>query len=517
MDHLQTFITQIRRHLFAVLMLNNVLLIGGWWYLSQVFLFEDSLVLLTLIVASLALAGGLMWVSSAYITQPMRLIWQAILHISPHTANMPAPDLKHNRLGRELVVTLINNIYQLANVVGDVERLANKQQHNLSSEFVANALPLPLVVLDKDASIQFANDAMLDSLKRSNGDLYGQNVYNILDLSFTSEHTLDLWLESVRPNKITAARTWERVKVSVPNEKEPYLCDLVAYYNKNNPDGYEIMLIFFDRTRQYSQDEQALSFVALAVHELRTPLTLLRGYAEALEEDLEASNNATTPELQDYIHKLKAAAEQLATFTSNILNVARFENDQLVLKLHEEKWTPLLRSAVEGMSLRARVQGIKLTLKVEDKMPTVGVDAVSIYEVVSNLLDNAIKYSGDSKEIIINSYLTNDGLVETTVQDFGVGIPESAVPNLFDKFYRSHRNRASIGGTGMGLYLAKAIVSAHGGNIWVRSKEGEGTTFGFTVQPYAMLADELKSGDNKGTGIVRTAHGWIKNHSMYRR
>lgn len=89
------------------------------------------------------------------------------------------------------------------------------------------------------------------------------------------------------------------------------------------------------------------------------------------------------------------------------------------------------------------------------------------------------------------------------------------MPNLFSKFYRDHRNRAQIGGTGLGLYLCKAVVSAHGGNIWVSSKPGQGSTFGFTLIPYEQLADEIKNGDNKD--ITRGAHGWIKNHSLYRR
>jgi signal transduction histidine kinase len=100
------------------------------------------------------------------------------------------------------------------------------------------------------------------------------------------------------------------------------------------------------------------------------------------------------------------------------------------------------------------------------------------------------------------------------VKDFGVGVPTSVVPNLFTKFYRDHRNRAQIGGTGLGLYLSKAIVNAHGGEIWLRTKEGEGSTFGFTVLPYDKLADEKKK---DGEGITRSAQGWIKNHSLYRR
>ncbi len=87
------------------------------------------------------------------------------------------------------------------------------------------------------------------------------------------------------------------------------------------------------------------------------------------------------------------------------------------------------------------------------------------------------------------------------------------MPHLFEKFYRSHRSRNQVGGTGLGLYLSKAIVDAHGGRLWVRSREGQGSTFGFTVQPYTNLADKQKNGDD----ITRGAHGWIKNHSLYSR
>ena len=135
--------------------------------------------------------------------------------------------------------------------------------------------------------------------------------------------------------------------------------------------------------------------------------------------------------------------------------------------------------------------------------------------MLTNLLDNAIKYSGTSKQILVKSTLTQDGLVETTVQDFGVGVPEGVMPHLFTKYYRDFRQRSQVGGTGLGLYLCKTIVAAHGGNIWVRSKPGEGAIFGFTILPYAKLADELKNQDN--SDITRSAHGWIKNHSLYRR
>lgn len=129
------------------------------------------------------------------------------------------------------------------------------------------------------------------------------------------------------------------------------------------------------------------------------------------------------------------------------------------------------------------------------------------------MIENAIKYTHTDEEIIIDSHL-KDGVVETTVSDKGVGIPSNVVGHVFDKFYRSHSSKNSVGGTGLGLFLSKAIVEAHGGQIWVKSKEKEGSTFGFTVQPYVNLAEELKNSQNGE--IVRGAHGWIKNHSLYR-
>jgi signal transduction histidine kinase len=248
------------------------------------------------------------------------------------------------------------------------------------------------------------------------------------------------------------------------------------------------------------------------VHELRTPLTLLRGYIEAFDEEL---TGKLTPQMTDFMQKMSATAQQLTAFVNNILNVARIDDDQLELHLAEENWQQIIDSAVVNLSLRAKVRGIVLEAHVAPDLPKVGVDRLSIHEVLNNLVDNAIKYSANSKKIIIDAHMSPEGLVETTVQDHGVGIGTDIMPNLFTKFYRDHRNRAQIGGTGLGLYLCKSIVTAHGGNIWVRSKVGEGSTFGFTVKPFEQLAEEIKNSDNKD--IVRGAHGWIKNHSLYRR
>lgn len=458
-----------------------------------------------LIVVSLLftlIIGGLL-------ISPLKHLWKLIVSITPHSNTQP-PQIESLKIGRELVTNLTAQIYQLTSSAGNLKN--SSELKSLNDNFVANKLPLPLFVLDASETIVFTNSVASDYIGIPIDGLIGKNFYMVMDMSFPSDSTLDNWLKEVKANTATASMSWERVRLNVLDNHPTRLFDLAAFYNKDNPDKYETMIVIFDHTKQYSQDDQAVSFVALSVHELRTPLTMLRGYIEALEEELKDSNN---PELLDFMQNMRATSQQLTAFVNNILNVARVDNDQLQLSLHEENWGDIVMSAVNAISVRAKVRGITLETHIAPDLPAVGVDRLSIYEVINNLIDNAIKYSNEAKLIKIDAHLTKDGLVETTVQDFGLGISESIMPNLFTKFYRDHRNRSQIGGTGLGLYLSKAIITAHGGNIWVRSAIGQGSTFGFTLLPYAQLAQEIKNSDNKE--IVRGAHGWIKNHSLYRR
>ncbi len=493
-----------------MLLVNNVVVLSVWWLTQKVLNLEPILVFIGMGATAVLMLALIPKLSAKFITEPTRLIWQAILHIAPDVANVPAPDLKKPTIGHELVVYLASHIYQLASVVDNIEKTKSKAHSDLNSDFVANSMPLPLMILDKDQNVLFANSAMCSYLERSTKDTVGQNVYSILDMSFNSSQTFDAWLKDAKANAVVANKSWERVRIDVGEYRNRKQFDLAAYYNQSNPDGFETMLVFFDHSKRYAQDDQALSFVALAVHELRVPVTLLRGYMEALEEEMEGKMDAETA---DFMRKMSAAAQSLSAFINNMLNVARVESNQLMLKLHEEQWAGIVQTAVNDMSLRAKLQGVEIVARVEDGLPTVGVDRVGIYEVLVNLMDNAIKYSASGQKITINSYKTNDGFIETTVEDKGAGIPNNIMPNLFEKFYRSHRSRSQVGGTGLGLFLSKSIVEAHGGKIWVRSQEGKGSTFGFTIQPYTSLADEQKTGDNKD--ITRGAHGWIKNHSLY--
>jgi len=511
MDEIDSLKKLTSRHIFVSILLENIV-IGLTLYLLISY---TSLVLgvdfVIAAVVALVLTLIISRLLSNFVTQPLSFVRQAILHLSPHIANPEkAPDIKQLKLGQELMTNLVGQLYEIAKVASDSSQIGS--QETLSHSFIANSMPLPLFVLDKEETITFVNRAAAEYIGLAAADLIGKNIYMILDMAFPSEDTFDTWLKTVKQKTATASNSWERVRLNVRDNHPTLMFDLATYYNQGNSDGNTTMLVLFDHTKQYSQDDQAVSFVALSVHELRTPLTLLKGYMEVFEDELRGK---VSPELEGFLDKMRASSDQLTAFANNILNVARIDDDQLELRLSEEDWAAILKKAIDGIKLRAKVRNIGVELEIQDNLPKVGVDRLSIQEVINNLIDNAIKYSGQSKTISIEAKLNPEGLVETTIQDFGVGIPASIMANLFTKFYRDHKNRAQIGGTGLGLYLSKAIVNAHGGNLWVRSVEDKGSTFGFTLVPFEQIGKE-NDGKEKDE-LVRSAHGWIKNHSYYRR
>lgn len=513
MQQYQRYRQQLLGRIVLLLFLNNLIVAGTWIALEHFTHF--SLLDIDILAGSLGLVVtvALGTVGAQMLSRPTRLIVEAIMHVSPETASqIPAPDPTAITFGRELVASMMHDVFELA-TAADRQKQTNEQHPApLNRDFIASSLPLPLLITDKNDVILYANEIAGVYIGTPAKEMVGKPVYDVLDMLFPSEDTLDSWLKDKKSKNATATESWERVRLNPADNRPLRLFDLAAYYNKDNPDGYETMLVLFDHTKAYSQDDQAISFIALSVHELRTPLTLLRGYIEAFEDEFAGK---LSPDMNDFMFKMSATAQQLTAFVNNILNVARIDDDQLVLQLHEEQWGNVIKAAANSLALRAKVRGITIEYSIAPNLPTVGADRVSVLEVINNLVDNAIKYSGESKKIIISTYLNAEGLVETTIQDFGVGIPANVLPNLFTKFYRDHHNRAQIGGTGLGLYLSKAIIHAHGGAIWVKSNKGEGSIFGFTLVPFANMTDELKNSVNKD--ITRGAHGWIKNHSLYRR
>lgn len=470
--------------------------------------------------ALLALAlGSLLSVFAASliassVLEPIETVQRAVLHVDPTHQGTPAPNLDTLKIGRALVTDLVLQVYRFASQENSKDLIAHRK-NIIQATNVIDHLPLPLFVCNKELLTTSTSAIAREYCKLESAELLGKPLFDLLHLEFSSKRTLEAWMINCQQNKITDTATWERVHVLSRETNELIKqCDIVAYYDKDNTSGAEFIVALYDRSAQYGKDDDSLSFVALAVHELRTPLTMLRGYIEIFEEELEGKLN---PEMASFMLKLDTSAKRLSGFVSNILNVVRIDQNQLTLHLTEANWTDTLKATMVDLEQRAALQNITIEYNLAPDLPSVGIDKTTIAEVITNLIENAIKYGGktDTKRIIVATTMGKTGLVETTIQDFGVGIPASVLQGLFEKFSRNHRTRDTVSGTGLGLYLCKSLVTAHGGQIWASSKEGQGSTFGFSLQPYAQLSSDTK--DTANAEITRNAHGWIKNHSLYKR
>lgn len=391
-------------------------------------------------------------------------------------------------------------------------------QLNKRSEAMFDSLPLGLIVFDHKTELTHINDLAKKMLGLGNDQLPVSPVNTESVMAIIKQLSIGIspigftdWLHQTKANKIQETKVWPMAQITVNEETKAF--DVLAHYNKQDTYGYELVIMLVDKNDQYLGQEKQMEFISLAAHELRGPITLMRGLIDVFKNELGETLDSDHMEL---LTRMEVSSHQLSGYVDNILSVSRIDQKNFVVNLEKEDWGTVLRQATVDLAIRAKANRRILELNLPPDIPPVAVDTTAITHVINNLIDNAIKYSRPGGRIVVSASIKGDQ-VETVVQDSGIGIPASLVGGLFTKFYRSHRSKQLVSGTGLGLYLSKAVVEAHGGTIWVRSTEGLGSTFGFTLPTFESVADKLAKGDNKESGIVRGTHGWIKNHALYRR
>ncbi|MDO4781296.1 MAG: HAMP domain-containing sensor histidine kinase [Candidatus Saccharibacteria bacterium] len=362
--------------------------------------------------------------------------------------------------------------------------------------------PCSIVVLDANQRIIFAS-ANAPVVTTPTGE-------QILALEFINTESLQDWLTTVSADSINATRQWQRIPTDDGIIDRHTFYDVSTSYERGA--AGETILVLFDRSEKYLPEEEDLNFIAFAAHELRGPITVIRGYLDILEDELGGRLQGDEPQL---FSRLVVSASRLSNYIDNILNVARFDRHHLKVRLKEDTVAGIYSLIADDMQLRAATQYRMLTVNIPNDLPTVAADRGSLSEVIGNLIDNAIKYSFEGGTVSVTAEQKGD-FVEISVADNGVGMPPNVVANLFRKFYRSHRSREAVAGTGIGLYICRAFVESHGGTITARSEEHKGSVFSFTIPTYASVQDKLLEDGQLNQSLIRTSGGWIKNHAMYR-
>ncbi|MBV9171589.1 MAG: GAF domain-containing protein [Chloroflexi bacterium] len=227
----------------------------------------------------------------------------------------------------------------------------------------------------------------------------------------------------------------------------------------------------------YREAREAISirdeFLSVAAHELKTPMTSLRGYAQLLEREFQRSESPNPVRAARAALTIQVQADKLARLVGQLLDVSRIQSGMLAIQREQTDVTELVRGAVDA----ARNQLREHTILFDAPGGLVlEIDPLRIEQVVTNLLDNAIKYSPEGGQIEV-SVSADDGFVDLSVRDHGVGVPIEHRGHIFDRFYQAHAGGplTSMAGMGLGLYISRQIVELHGGSITAEYPDDGGT------------------------------------------
>ena len=238
-------------------------------------------------------------------------------------------------------------------------------------------------------------------------------------------------------------------------------------------------------SRLKEADAAKTDFFSNVSHELRTPLTAIKGYVDNM---LDGIIGEMSDKQSRYLTRVKSNADRLSRLINDLLDLSRIDRgrmDLLQLAVGKLPATEIIRDAVENLQPLAESEGLELTFEGPELYAVADRDRLT--QIVTNLVNNAIKFTGTGGKINVSVKRDSTGHVQTIVRDTGKGIPPEAVDRIFDRFYQVELDSGNHPGTGLGLPITKELVHLQGGDIWVRSQVGVGSTFIFTL-PETQIA-----------------------------
>jgi len=236
-----------------------------------------------------------------------------------------------------------------------------------------------------------------------------------------------------------------------------------------------IVAISMDITERKQLEQLKDEFLGIASHELKTPVTSIKGYTQLLERRFRSAGDERSAEL---LQKMNVQLQKLTLLIEDLLDVTRIESGKLLFRYSSFDFNALIHEIVEETQRTTTKHTI---IKELSSTVTLFADRDRIGQVLSNLLTNAIKYSPRTETIIVKTVCTDDAII-TSVHDFGIGIPREKQQHIFERFFRVEGEAlVTYPGLGLGLYISAEFIKRHHGSIWLKSEEGKGTTFSFSL------------------------------------
>jgi signal transduction histidine kinase/HAMP domain-containing protein len=293
-----------------------------------------------------------------------------------------------------------------------------------------------------------------------------------------------------------AARGWladcERVVTADFERFEPYRrfrLYTAPVHGPGHQGGHDAALgrifVLRDVTRESEAERMRTALIATVSHELRSPLTAIKGYTDSLLDS--GPWDATTE--REFLTIIAASADKLAALVDNLLDAAKMEAGVLRMEREPVRVERIAQLVAAHRQMYAASHPVKV--EAAPNLPLADADPMRIEQVIANLVDNAIKYSPDGGPITIR--IVGGDMLTVSVSDRGVGIAPEYIERLFERFYRVEGDLArTTKGVGLGLYICKSLIEAHGGRMWVNSKPGIGSTFSFTLPKLVDPGDAMR-------------------------
>lgn len=425
---------------------------------GQISRLQRALTIATVLITLAAIILAI-WIAGRSM-QPLRHLTRAVAQI--------ASDAKHApQLAGEVDQLAVDEIGQLTRAFNAMSIRLNNQIAALKTEqgkmaAVLSEMSDGVLIVDEQGKVQLINPAAEEMFNVHQA----QALHQSMAVTLRHHQLIELW-QRCKDSKQTQYATLELAT------GKQFFQGVATPLEQALPGN--TLLLFQDLTRMRRLETVRQDFISNISHELRTPLASLKALTETLQE----SALEDPPAARRFLSQMEIEVDSLSMMVSELLELSRIESGRVPLKLIAAAPQEMIQQAVERLNLQAHRAALEIDVDVQPGCPKVLADPSRLQQVLVNLLHNAVKYTPQGGKITVSAQPQGETIL-FSVQDNGTGISEADLPRIFERFFKSDRARSGSG-TGLGLAISKHLVEAHGGKIWAKSVEGQGSTFYFTL------------------------------------
>lgn len=349
-----------------------------------------------------------------------------------------------------------------------------------------------VVITDAEGIVLYANPAMMKITGYDKEEILGKKASNFW-FSLKKDLEIDKLCDAIREDKKIFEQEVENQRKSGDN----YFMQLSISTILDDQGKVEFLVgVQRDVTREKEVDRMKTEFISLASHQLRTPLSAMRWFLEML---LNGDAGKLKKEQMEMVDNIDQSNQRMISLVDGLLNISRIESGRIIIEPKPTDLGTLVQEIIDELQSQIKQKKLEVIVSKHEDLDEVSVDPKLTREIYRNLLTNAVKYSKTGGEINVIISRDEEEII-SQVTDNGLGIPEKDQKRIFAKFHRgSNAIKSETDGTGLGLYLTKAIVESSGGKIWFESDEKTGSSFWFSLPKDGMVSKkgEVRLGDKQ--------------------